>query len=68
MENKLLYQTTIKTFNKYGYQKAVDEVNELYSKDEITLIQKSELVSNLSSFQMLTKKQRKFLEKDQESA
>jgi len=68
MENKLLYQMAIKTFNKHGYQKAVDEVNELYSKDKITLIQKSELVSNLSSFQMLTKKQRKFLEKDQESA
>ena len=68
MENKLLYQKIIKTFNKHGYQKAVDEVNELYSKDEITLIQKSELVSILTSFQMLTKKQRKFLEKDQENA
>jgi hypothetical protein len=68
MENKLLYQKIIKIFNKHGYQKAVDEVNELYSKDEITLIQKSDLVSNLSSFQMLTKKQRKFLEKDQENA
>ncbi len=65
MENKLLYKKVIKIFNKHGYHKAVDEVNELYNKNEITLIQKSDLVSNLSSFQMLTKKQRKFLEKDQ---
>ena len=68
MNNKSLYQNIIKVFNEKGYHKAVEVVNELYNTNEITLLRKSELVSNLTSFQMLTKKERKFLKKDQESA
>ena len=41
-----------------GYYVATDKVNELYSIDKISLIQKSKLTNELTTWQMMTSKQR----------
>ena len=67
MNNTTLYQLVVKEFIEYGYHQAVDKVNDLYSKDKISLPQKGKMVSNLSSLQMMTSKEKKFfikLERD----
>ena len=48
---------------EYGYHRAVDEVNELYSRDKISLPQKGKMVSNLTELQMMTSKEKKFFKK-----
>ena len=63
MKTKTLYQKIVKVFIKYGYYKAVDEVNDLYSKDKISLPQKGKMVSNLADLQMMTSKEKKFFKK-----
>ena len=60
MNNTTLYQLVVKEFIEYGYHQAVDKVNDLYSKDKISLPQKGKMVSNLSSLQMMTSKEKKF--------
>ena len=67
MKTKTLYQLVVKEFIEHGYYRAVDMVNDLYSKDKISLPQKGKMVSNLSSLQMMTSKEKKFfikLERD----
>ena len=63
MKTKTVYQKVVKTFIEYGYHRAVDEVNELYSKDKISLPQKGKMVSNLADLQMMTSKEKKFFKK-----
>ena len=63
MKTKTLYQKMVKVFIEYGYHRAVDEVNELYSKDKISLPQKGKMVSNLADLQMMTSKEKKFFKK-----
>ena len=63
MKTKTLYQKTVKVFMEYGYHRAVDEVNELYSRDKISLPQKGKMVSNLTELQMMTSKEKKFFKK-----
>lgn len=48
-------------FNKLGYDRAVGHINELYADDKITLSTKSSVVSKLTSWQIIPKKQRKLL-------
>ena len=48
-------------FNKLGYDRAVCHINELYADDKITLSTKSSVVSKLTSWQIIPKKQRKLL-------
>ena len=40
MESKTLYHEIVKEFIQEGYHQAVNKVNELYSQDKISLIQK----------------------------
>ena len=57
----------VKEFIEHGYHRAVDMVNDLYSEDKISLPQKGRMVTNLSSLQMMTSKEKKFfikLERD----
>jgi len=63
MKTKTLYQKVVKTFIEYGYHQAVNEVNDLYSKDKISLPQKGKMITNLSSLQMMTSKEKKFFKK-----
>ena len=63
MKTKTLYQKVVKTFIEHGYHRAVDEVNDLYSKDKISLPQKGKMITNLSSLQMMTSKEKKFFKK-----
>ena len=63
MKTKTLYQKVVKTFIEYGYHRAVDEVNELYSRDKISLPPKGKMVSNLADLQMMTSKEKKFFKK-----
>jgi|TARA_B100001094_G_scaffold329513_1_gene392419 hypothetical protein len=60
MNNTTLHQLVVNEFIKYGYYQAVDKVNDLYSKDRITLPQKGKMVTNLSGLQMMTSKEKKF--------
>lgn len=48
-------------FNQLGYDRAVSHINSLYTNDKITLSTKSSVVSKLTSWQVLPKKQRKLL-------
>ena len=47
----------------YGYYRAQEKVNELYSQDEISLIQKGKMMNNLSKIQMMTGKEKKSFKK-----
>tara|TARA_B100001564_G_C20302715_1_gene517680 strand:- start:31 stop:540 length:510 start_codon:yes stop_codon:yes gene_type:complete len=50
-------------YDKLGYYVANDKVNELYSEDKISLIQKSTLTNKITECQMMTSKQRKWQNK-----
>ena len=63
MKTQTLYQTIVKEFIERGYQRAVDKVNELYSQDKISLVQKGKMIDNLSKLQMMTSKEKKFFKK-----
>ena len=60
MNNTTLHQLVVNEFIENGYHRAVNKVNELYSKDRISLQQKGKMVSNLSGLQMMTSKEKKF--------
>ena len=53
----------METYEVNGYYVATDKVNELYSEDKISLIQKSKLTNELTTWQMMTSKQRKWHKK-----
>ena len=63
MESRTLYQQIVKEFIQQGYHQAVEKVNELYSQDKISLIQKGKMIDNLSKLQMMTSKEKKFFKK-----
>ena len=41
----------------------IEKINKLYSQDKISLIQKGKMMDNLTSFQMMTSKEKKFFKK-----
>ena len=55
-------------YDKYGYQAALDLLQNLYSEDKISLIVKSELVNELVGLRMMTSKERKYFIKLQNNA
>ena len=55
-------------YDKYGYQAALDLLQNLYSEDKISLIVKSELVNELVGLRMMTSKERKYFIKLQKKA
>ena len=61
MDNQSLYQQVIHEYLNFGYYQAQEKINKLYSQDKISLTQKSKMMNNLSSFQMMTKKQKSLL-------
>ena len=63
MKTETLYQTIVKEFIEWGYQRAVDEVNKLYSDDKISLVQKGKMMDNLSKLQMMNSKEKKGFKK-----
>ena len=63
MKNQTLYQQVVKEFIDWGYQRAIDKVNDLYSKVKISLTQKGKMVDNLTSLQMMNSKQKKLFRK-----
>ena len=68
MENKSLYQLVVKEYMDYGYYRAQEKVNELYSQDKISLVQKGKMMDNLTKLQMMTSKQKKFFKKVEENS
>jgi len=54
-------KTAIKMFIKDGYHMSVQYVNGLYSKDEITLITKSNINNHLTYVHSHNKKQQRML-------
>ena len=63
MKTETLYQTIVKEFIEWGYQRAVEEVNKLYSDDKISLVQKGKMMDNLSKLQMMNSKEKKGFKK-----
>ena len=63
MKTETLYQTIVKEFIEWGHQRAVDEVNKLYSNDKISLVQKGKMMDNLSKLQMMNSKEKKVFRK-----
>jgi len=63
MKTQTLYQTIVKEFIESGYHRATEKVNELYSQDKISLIQKGKMIDNLSKLQMMSSKEKKFFKK-----
>ena len=63
MENESLYQLVVKEYMDYGYYKAQEKINELYSQDKISLIQKGKMMDNLTKLQMMTSKEKRFFKK-----
>ena len=61
MESKTLYHQIVKEFIEEGYHQAVNKVNELYSQDKISLIQKAKMIDNLAELGMLNRKDKKKL-------
>ena len=55
----------IDEFDSYGYESACQLTQSLYSEDKISLVSKSKIINELSSLQMMTTKQRKFMKKIQ---
>ena len=68
IDNTTLYQNIKRDFFKYGYHRTKDKINDLYSQDKISLTQKAKMINNLSGFQMLTSKEKKFFKKLQNNA
>ena len=68
MKNESLYHTIIQEYLQYGYYRAQEKINELYSQDKISLMQKGKMMDNLSSFQMMTSKEKKFFKKLKKNA
>ena len=54
-------QKIIDEFDNFGYSSACELTQSLYSDDKISLIQKSKIMNELASLQMMTSKQRKLL-------
>ena len=63
MKNESLYQLVVKEYMDYGYYRAQEKVNELYSQDKISLVQKGKMMNNLSKIQMMTGKEKKSFKK-----
>ena len=63
MKSKTLYHEIVKLFINEGYQQSVDKVNELYSQDKISLIQKAKMIDNLAELGMLNRKEKKLFKK-----
>ena len=59
MKTQSLYHEIVKEFIDNGYHKAVEKVNELYSNDKISLIQKGKMMDNLSQLGMLNRSEKK---------
>ena len=55
------FQKVIDEFDNGGYSSACELTQSLYSEDRISLIQKSKIMNELASLQMMTSKQRKLL-------
>ena len=55
------FQKVIDEFDNGGYSSACELTQSLYSKDRISLIQKSKIMNELASLQMMSTKQRKLL-------
>jgi len=63
MENNKLQELVLKNFIEVGYDQSVQKVNELYSQDKISLIQKTKAVNKLAKFGMMNRKDKKLLTK-----
>jgi len=59
MKNESLYQLVVKEYMDYGYYRAQEKINELYSQDKISLVQKGKMMDNLTAFQMMSSKEKK---------
>ena len=56
-------RTIVEKYDKSGYDAACQLTQSLYSNDRISLINKSKIMNELASLQMMTTKQRKWMKK-----
>ena len=63
METKSIYHIIVEEFMKFGYYRAQEKLNKLYTEDKISLVQKGKIMDNLSKLQMMTSKELKYFKK-----
>ena len=63
METKSIYHIIVEEFMKFGYYRAQEKLNKLYTEDKISLVQKGKIMDNLFKLQMMTTKELKFFKK-----
>ena len=63
METKSIYHSIVEEFMKFGYYRAQDKLNKLYTEEKISLVQKGRIMDNLSKLQMMTSKELKYFKK-----
>ena len=56
-------ETIVEKYDKSGYDAACQLTQSLYSNDRISLMNKSKIMNELASLQMMTTKQRKWMKK-----
>ena len=61
-------QMVIDKYDSRGYHFACEFTQSLYSKDKISLMDKSKIINQLTSLQMMTSKERKFYKKLEKKA
>ena len=67
METKSIYHIIVEEFMKFGYYRAQEKLNKLYTEDKISLVQKGKIMNNLSKLQMMTSKELKHFKKLEKS-
>ena len=63
METKSIYHIIVEEFMKFGYYRAQEKLNKLYTEEKISLVQKGKIMDNLSKLQMMTSKELKYFKK-----
>ena len=65
---KKAIQKVFDTFNNRGYDYASNYTQSLYADDKISLMQKSKIMNELTFFETLTSKEKKYFKKIQNKA
>ena len=63
MDTDSMYHIIVEEFMKFGYYRAQEKLNKLYTEDKISLVQKGKIMDNLSKLRMMTTKELKLFKK-----
>ena len=61
MEYDTLYNKTVLYYKNNGYTNTINYLKELYSNDEISMIDKSKIINELNNLEVVPKRLRKWI-------